>query len=302
MIMITTDTALTIPPAILALEDVTASEKMLLSVYTNRGNPVRWQRLSRLAILWESWQNQGMSVKVKYGRYEIFEGSSPSINPKSLIWRYMSFEKFCWLVETSNLWHSRLDQFNDPFEGAVTDAYAKLRDKGAVEPYFSMKEYEPRNIKAARISSYATCWHASDHESDALWQLYARGGAGVAVVTTMERIRESVDFSPHGHGMLGQVEYVDFQTHPMTLPDLNRPIPPGHLKRKSFEHEKEVRGIFMMSFPDNHLRMNLKKLVEAIVISPVAAPFVEELVRIVTKRHRLDGFVRQSHRCGTPVY
>lgn len=263
-----------------------------------------------------------MTVEIKPGRYEIFKGSSVSITRKTPLWRYMTFEKFCWLVETSKLYHPRLDQLNDPFEGAVTDAYAKLRDTGAVKPYFSMKEYEPWDIKAIRVSSYATCWHASEHESDALWKLYASGGAGVAVVATMESIQESVDFSPHVRGILGQVEYVDFEHHDMRRRPFGTVIRSGHLKRKSFEHEKEVRGTFMVSFPDNHLRIDdaylntlrslmprgvpakvdLKKLVEAIVISPVAAPFVEELVRIITKRHGLHRLVRKSHLCGTPAY
>jgi hypothetical protein len=265
-----------------------------------------------------------MTDDFKPGHYQMFAGSSESITPKSVLWRYMTFEKFCWLVETSKLYHPRLDQFNDPFEGAVTDAYARLRDAGAVEPYFSLKECEPLTFRLLRFRSYATCWHASEHESDAQWQLYASGGAGIAIVSTMERLNQSVDFLPHVHGILGQVEYVDFEHHDMRLRPFGTVISPGHLKRKSFEHEREVRGIILpellvdeprFTLDDAFLakmeakmprgieaKVSLTELIQAIVISPVAAPFVEELVRVVTKRHGLDHLLRKSHLRGTPSY
>jgi len=54
-------------------------------------------------------------------RYQIFRGSSDDITRQTSLWRYMTFEKFCWLVEKSALYHTRLDQLGDPFEGAVTN-------------------------------------------------------------------------------------------------------------------------------------------------------------------------------------
>jgi len=263
-----------------------------------------------------------MTDEFKAGRYQMFAGSSERITATCLLWRYMTFEKFCWLVETSKLYHPRLDQFNDPFEGAVTDAYARLRDTGAVEPYFSLKEYEPFTFKLLRLRSYATCWHASEHESDAQWQLYASGGAGIAIVSTMDRLKRSVDFSPNVHGLLGQVEYVDFQDHDMRFGPVGTVIRPGHLKRKGFEHEREVRGIILGAInepqftPDDAFlakmnanmprgidaKVSLTELIQAIVISPVAPSFVGDLVLILTMRHGLHHLVRKSSFCGTPAY
>lgn len=40
--------------------------------------------------------------------------------------------------------------------------------------------------------------------------------------------------------------------------------------------------------------MNLKNLIQAIVISPVAKTYVERLVRIIAKRHRLERLVCKS--------
>ncbi len=237
----------------------------------------------------------------------------------------MNFEKFSWLLETSKLYHSRLDQFRDPFEGAVTNFYARIRDGGKIEPYFSLKEYEPLILKSLWFRQFATCWHASEYESDAQWQLYAAAGSGIAIVSNMERIQKAVDLTPYSSGILGEVEYVDFETHDMRndrSPSVV--IRPGHLKRKGFEHEKEVRGIIIkdliveggkFALDDAFIekqrvqqplgisaKVDLKELITSIVISPAAPDFVGELVYIVTERHGLQHVVRKSELLSEPLY
>ncbi len=259
-------------------------------------------------------------------RYQIFRGSSDDITLQTPLWRYMTFEKFCWLVEKSALYHARLDQLGDPFEGAVTNEYARQRDAGKIEPYFEeKKEWEPLTFKSLRFRQFATCWHASEHESDALWKLYAPGGAGIAIVTTMERMKQSVELTQYSHGFLGQIEYVDFDSHDMRRQTGGRTvIRPGHLKRKSFEHEREVRGMIMtnlivdsrpFTFDDwfieqQRLRqplgvnanVDLKGLIQSIVLSPTAKSFAEELVQIVTRRHGLEHLVHKSDLLRSPAY
>lgn len=257
-------------------------------------------------------------------RYQTVKFGPEDITLNTPIWRYTTFEKFCWLIEKSSLYHARLDQFEDPFEGAVTNAYAKRRDAGELDPYFSLKEHEPQIFKLGRYHQFATCWHASEHESDAQWKLYAAGGAGIAIVSTMARMRDSVDLTPR-QGILADVAYVDFENHLMRrLTGGRTVIRPGHLKRKSFEHEREVRGIILtdliveggtFTMDDAFLerqrllqplgvsaKVDLKGLIQAIVISPIAKPFVYELVLTVTARHGLDQLVRKSSLLESPAY
>lgn len=257
-------------------------------------------------------------------RYQVFKGSNKSITPSTLLWRYMTFEKFCWLLETSKLYHTRLDQFRDPFEGAVTNAYARMRDAGEMTPHFGSKEHEPWTFQSLRLRQFATCWHASENESDALWQIYASGGAGVAITSSIERIKLSVDLTSYAYGILGEVEYVDFETHDMWRDKSSTAIRPGHLKRKSFEHEREVRGIIGINFivkgssftmDDAFLEkqcneqpkgiapdVDLKTLLQSIVVSPLSAGYVEELVIKTSERRGLAHLVTKSKLLGTPVF
>jgi hypothetical protein len=273
-----------------------------------------------------------MSYKYPFqeNRYRAFLGSSDWINRQTTIWRYMTFEKFCWLTEMSKLYHPRLDQFNDPFEGAVTYAYAKIRDLDEPEYGYSKEEWrltkenEPWLLKELRFRQFVTCWHASEYESDALWRLYAPSGAGVAIVSTMDSIEDAVDLTPYRFGSIGEVEYVDFDTHNMWRKKSPAKILPGYLKRKSFEHEKEIRGIIRTNTivagstfirDDAHIekqrleqplgiavKADLKKLIHSIVISPLAPKFLEELVHRILERQGLNHLVRKSELLKTPVY
>jgi hypothetical protein len=171
--------------------------------------------------------------------------------------------------------------------------------------------------------SYATCWHANEVESAAMWKLYSTEHAGVAIVTTPGDMRAAVDLKPYKHAVLGPVEYLDFKKDDMTLP-FGKKARVGFLKRKSFEHEKEVRGLFQIQEdivgptlvlnaeyldglkrslpPGINAPVSLKRLIRQIYISPLAPEFFRDLVRTVAKRHGLAKLVRESSLCGEPVF
>jgi len=256
---------------------------------------------------------------VERGKYQLFElrGFSAS----SRLWRYMSFEKFCYLIESSKLYHARLDQFMDPFEGSVTHAYAQQRDSGILDPYFSRVSLEPWIFKHLRLRSYAVCWYAGEEESDAQWRLYGAGDGGIAIVSTLQRLYQAVSFT-QSTGLLSDVQYVDFEKHDMLHRPFCTSMRPGFLKRKAFEHEKELRGIIQVEPNEDagrlddefleRLRTNgprgveadvlLPELLEEVVLSPLAPPYMELIVRRLTARHGLDRLVRRSKLCEAPSY
>jgi hypothetical protein len=116
------------------------------------------------------------------------------------VWRYMSFGRFVWLLQKKALWLSRADLLGDPWEISLAgDQLAFvierhppsiLNDPTAVPE--SAKGRSERIIRQWRRHSFVNCWSNSEHESHALWRIYCPSSEGVAIQTTITRLRDSV--------------------------------------------------------------------------------------------------------------
>jgi hypothetical protein len=158
-----------------------------------------------------------------------------------------------------------------------------------------------------------------------MWKLYCTEFAGVAIVSTPLRMHEAVDLAPYGQGILSPVEYLDFEKDDMTLPkSFGQFAMPGLLKRKSFQHENEVRGLIYFvdyskmpsqfssaEYAEKIQKINphgisvsveLNRLIEEIYISPLAATHFKDVVQIMAERHGLADRVRPSTLLGDPVW
>lgn len=264
-----------------------------------------------------------MSTADEKNRYQLFSSTDHPISDDTELSRYLTFEKFVWLIENSALYHTRLDRLGDPFEGSVTVAYARKRDAGDPVGYMPLPEYEGSNNIRLMLCSFVSCWHASPVESAAMWKLYSREDAGVAIVSTPPRMQEAVDLTPHRTAMLGPVEYLDFEKDDMTLP-FGMTARPGFLKRKSFEHEKEVRAMIRMEKhpedpnlifsaewvqslyeqmpPGIIASVDLPRLIKGIYVSPLAPSWLLDLVQTLADRHGLENLVRKSRLLGDPTF
>lgn len=107
------------------------------------------------------------------------------INPSEPLWRYFKTERFLALLQTGLLYFASARQFQDPFEGAV----AVLPPGFPVDPRYAQPEGGEQAFEQLRRLTKICCWHRSDYESDAMWQLYAGQWKGVAVRTTPEQIK-----------------------------------------------------------------------------------------------------------------
>lgn len=186
------------------------------------------------------------------------------------LWRYIDIEKLLTFLHTGRLHLSRLDSFRDPWEGAWPDP--------VIEAFkYSWGEDEGSNyVKLTsnlRKTHYVSCWHESAVESAALWDLYA-GRAGVALHTTVGRLQESIqDPQPF---KIGRVRYIDYQNERLANECIFLPV---YLKRKSFEHEREVR-VHAWVLPENmrqeecmpsvSLAVRPNDLIDGILVSPSA--------------------------------
>ena len=155
---------------------------------------------------------------------------------------------------------------------------------------------------------FINCWHMNDFESAAMWKLYAHT-AGVAIRSTKGRLMKA--FDAEGTTVsISPVTYFDFN-----LDDLmNIPLPadgglPEHyklmttpelcFKRKSFEHERELRIMTWSNENDAtdagiYVPVNLDMLIEKVYVSPVAPNWLAGVVSCEMKQYGLDQEVVHS--------
>lgn len=170
----------------------------------------------------------------------------PNLSDK--VWRYMDFTKFLSVLESRSLYFTRADKFEDPFEGSYPKANVLSR---ILIPHEVPLEHREKFLQAMNAQADSNrqwprytavnCWHLNNHESAAMWQLYLKSNEGIAIQTTFQKLRDSFSMSQDDI-YLGQVSYIDYETDWIAPGNILNPF--VH-KRKSFEHEKEIRAVLM---------------------------------------------------------
>lgn len=270
-----------------------------------------------------------------------------SVASHTSLWRYMSLDKLVNLLEFESLYFSPLSYYerSDPFEGYLPKVAFEVlgkvfssRNKELEAVYEQLKEMVSRSreggmsnpvgenlleqlrmeldshgdfLKAAYkvIAKGITvnCWHSNPHESEAMWRLYSDNGKGVAIKTSIEALKRSIEsVGQDTLVQIGAVKYLDFYDQTISPGDC---LVDGHLspllKRISFSHENEVR---LFTVPNVDFRspldfkpraeiinVDIKGLIEEIYISPFAVePFVSSVIAICKKYEIDPGIVKFS--------
>jgi hypothetical protein len=232
----------------------------------------------------------------------------PDENAK--IWRYMDYSKFLSLLDKSALFFARADRLGDPFEGSYSKANVKIRP-------ITYKDWPTGNLRY--LSQYhellprftaVNCWHINEHDSAAMWKLYFQDNAGIAIQSTFRRLKDSFEKEKEHKIYIGKVEYIDFENELMSHEGYHYAF---LFKRRSFEHEQELRAI-IQSIPlktrgkdKGHLNfdkplckegipvlVDLNTLVDKVYLPPTSHEWQIELIRSVISRYSLDKMVSKS--------
>ncbi len=243
----------------------------------------------------------------------------PVFNPPSadaVLWRYMDFTKFVSILEKESLFFVRADKLGDPFEGSCSYANKELRpivykewfkDKTSKEALQTLVQFRKEKPRFTLIN----CWHENPHESEAMWKMYSRENDGIAIKTIFDLFKKS--FTCNESIYIGSINYVDYDNY--FIPEANSLIPFLH-KRKSFEHEREVRAI-VSAVPvvdgksdmsrdicdiGKYYRVDLSVLIQEVVVAPFAPDWFLKLVKSVTARYNFNFPVVKSSQADDPMW
>lgn len=209
------------------------------------------------------------------------------------LWRYMDFAKFVAMLVNKGLYLSRLDRLGDSFEGWVPEP--SNMDHGPCVRELCMEQDQELRQQSETLKHdfYVNCWHGNDDESDAMWKVYAKGDGGIAVQTTGQKLKDSLENSSKELWFYKVTYYKD------------RPIHGGSMlraclaKRKPFEHENEVRIIWRKPCDESgscgfYVECNLTTLIETVWLGPTAPLWFKRIAEDVLKRYGIEAEVKQS--------
>ena len=123
-----------------------------------------------------------------------------------------------------------------------------------------------------RLYCYASCWFQSTYESEAMWQLYSDKNKGIAIVTTVEKLKSILPKNTK----VKPVVYVDFEAK--NIEEAALPF----YKRIAYEHEKELRAVVEDENSDYtglSIQANPNSYIEKVVVSPMAQSWFFDVVR-----------------------
>ncbi|HTD66746.1 MAG TPA: hypothetical protein VK846_09495 [Candidatus Limnocylindria bacterium] len=233
----------------------------------------------------------------------------PPANLDIRVWRYLDFTKFVSLLQNAGVFFPTVASLHDPFEGSFARGNQILRPLVYKHVPNEFGISAPEIIQRLRHSVAASCWHMNEHESAGMWKLYAKTNEAVCIQSTFRKLRDC--FSKDVR--VGTVRYVDYETE--WIPESN-PLVPFLYKRKSFEHEREVRAVIPLNDLTEVLRgksveknsgvwrkADLNLLVERVYIAPDAPDWFASLVENVTKQYGyLQTTVVKSSLANSPIY
>jgi hypothetical protein len=213
-------------------------------------------------------------------------------NPDTIVWKYLDLSKFLDLLMSEKLFMSRSDKFEDQYEGTFSEpTYEEIKKIAVNNPEF-LQYYKSHREKVA-VSS----WHINEYESFAMWQIFTQNSEGLAIQSTVERLKKALDFEKNHEQYIGEVNYIDYKKEYIPFDDMFFPF---LFKRKSFQYEREVRIISDVTQSNIKLNDGLKinvdinQLIEKIYIHPKSENWYKNLVIQLVKQLGFDFTIEKS--------
>lgn len=153
---------------------------------------------------------------------------------------------------------------------------------------------------AEYLRTFVSCWHAGEHESEAMWRLYSKDALeGVGIRTTGGWLREAL--LPK-RPTIAEVEYRDDYVWKPVDGEFRRFL----TKRRAFAHEHEVRAVLedvgagRLGAKGILVPVRLGILIQRVVVSPYSPAWLLDVVRDLVGRFGLKAEVLASGMAGQP--
>ena len=243
---------------------------------------------------------------------------------ETVLWRFMDFTKFISLISTQTLFFTRADRFEDPFEGAkgvkknknkwnkhylgfFEQAYKNPPEGVNFNKSDSEIKKEAKRLlkeldnggKSDKQRTFINCWHENPFESEAMWKLYTINMTeGIAIQTTYGKLYQALGRNPSIS--IGRVNYIDYSQQ---FAGINESF---WFKRKSFEHEKEVRAIYKDFKAENEygipMKVNVGTLIHTMYLSPTAQDWFVKVVKDTMEKFELKKRINRSSMIIEPFH
>ena len=242
---------------------------------------------------------------------------------ESKLWRYTEFTKYVSMLSTKGLYFAHADCFQDIFEGAKglkknkekwdehylgffreviknpPEGYEfKYPDEEVEKQAKRLLEDLEQGGEISKKRTFINCWHENEYESEAMWRLYSSFlDNAIAIRTSYNSLYLALGRNPSIN--IGRVKYIDFQKNYAGVNDSF-----WH-KRKSFEHEREVRAILIdINNPDKGkiIACDLSILIEEVFVSPSAPSWFTQLVNDVNEKYGIKVKVSPSELIQEPFF
>ncbi|WP_133134362.1 hypothetical protein [Legionella santicrucis] len=214
----------------------------------------------------------------------------------------MELAKFLALLQNRCLYFPSLKQLidEDPWEGLPS----KLNFNSTTEDNPVIAKLYKDSYLGARDSFYVNCWHMNGSESMAQWKIYGANQCSIAIVSELERACDAIMDSKNITG--GKIIYYNSESDSTSSYVIHQPF----FKRKSYEHENEFRFIHWdyhsirtgNSSEGIFVDVDVKKLIERIVISPIAPKWFTNVISSLIKDYGFDIEVNKSELLEPLIY
>lgn len=235
------------------------------------------------------------------------------------ICRYIDVRKFISMLLKKSLFFVRISKLDDPYEGT----YPKITRQKRIEWY---QDHLRKNPEVRRLSDdeiqqnvldseqmdllirEITCinsWHNFEKENFLLWKSYSNIDAGVAILSTYNKLHDQLNLVKEKDFTISRVEYGNYESGYFGHGNSNLAF--IH-KPDFYSDEKEIRAIIELQHEAGwihdweneenengiYVPVNLDILIDEIIVAPFAPKWYFEIIQSLNKKYDLNKPVRYS--------